>query len=94
MTAVAGGRAVTDSEALGPHPRAALPRQLYRPRSPAVRKAGFSTIPDETHPLSAAFAGTMARYGSTEQYIWGLRKVLYGITAGLTSEAGTLTAFA
>lgn len=53
----------------------------------AARQAGFSTIPAETHPFSAAAAGTMAGYISTDQYIWGLHRVLGGITAGLTSES-------
>lgn len=55
----------------------------------AARRAGFSAIPAETHPLSAAAAGTMAGYISTEQYMWGLRKVLDGITAAPISEADT-----
>ncbi|MGO4807213.1 hypothetical protein AB4089_19075 [Arthrobacter sp. 2MCAF15] len=46
------------------------------------------------HPLSAAAAGTLAGCISTEQYMWGLRKVLDGIIAGLSSEENTLTAFA
>jgi TetR/AcrR family tetracycline transcriptional repressor len=48
----------------------------------SARQAGFSAIPYETHPLSAAAAGVMAGYISTDQYLWGLRKVLDGITAG------------
>jgi TetR/AcrR family tetracycline transcriptional repressor len=59
-----------------------------------ARQAGFSAIPAGTHPLSAAAAGTMAGYISTDQYIWGLRKVLDGIAAGLASEADTSKAFA
>ncbi|MDQ1594217.1 MAG: hypothetical protein QOH40_773 [Arthrobacter pascens] len=43
---------------------------------------------------ASAAAGTMAGYISTEQFMWGLRKVLDGITAGLTSEADTSKAFA
>jgi TetR/AcrR family tetracycline transcriptional repressor len=47
----------------------------------AARRAVFSAIPAETHPLSAAAAGAMAGYISTEQYVWGLHKVLDGLTA-------------
>jgi hypothetical protein len=46
----------------------------------SARQAGFSAIPSETHPLSAAAAGVMAGYISTDQYLWGLHKVLDGIT--------------
>ncbi|KQQ82813.1 TetR/AcrR family transcriptional regulator [Arthrobacter sp. Leaf137] len=46
----------------------------------SARQADFSAIPADTHPLSAATAGVMAGYISTDQYLWGLRKVLDGIT--------------
>ncbi|MCU1568193.1 MAG: TetR family transcriptional regulator [Pseudarthrobacter sp.] len=46
----------------------------------SARQAGFSAIPADTHPLSAAAAGVMAGYISTDQYLWGLRKVLDGIS--------------
>jgi hypothetical protein len=45
-----------------------------------VAWCGISAIPAETHPLSAAAAGVMAGNVSTDQYLWGLRKVLDGIT--------------
>lgn len=48
----------------------------------AARRAVFSAIPAEIHPLSAAAAGAMAGYISTEQYVWGLHKVLDGLTTG------------
>jgi AcrR family transcriptional regulator len=60
----------------------------------AARQANLSAIPADTHPISAAAAGTMAGYVSTEQYVWGLRKVLEGITAGPTSQSDTFTAVA
>jgi TetR/AcrR family tetracycline transcriptional repressor len=47
-----------------------------------ARQAGFAAIPAETHPISAAAAGAMAGYISTDQYLWGLRMVLDGIAAG------------
>lgn len=40
--------------------------------------------------MSAAAAGTIAGYISTDQYTWGLRKVLDGIAAVLPVGAGTL----
>jgi AcrR family transcriptional regulator len=46
----------------------------------ATRRAGFSAIPAGSYPLSAAAAATMAAYVSTEQYVWGLRRVLAGIS--------------
>lgn len=46
----------------------------------AARFAGFSSIPAETYPLSAAAAHIMARYVSTEQYLWGLHRILDGIS--------------
>jgi AcrR family transcriptional regulator len=46
----------------------------------ASRLEGFSVIPAGTYPLSAGAAAIMAGYVSTEQYTWGLHKVLDGIT--------------
>ena len=46
----------------------------------ASRLEGFSAIPASTFPLSAGAARIMAGYVSTEQYRWGLHKVLDGIT--------------
>ncbi|WP_458780553.1 TetR/AcrR family transcriptional regulator [Arthrobacter sp. D3-16] len=46
----------------------------------ASRLEGFSAIPAGTFPMSAGAAKTMAGYVSTEQYAWGLHKVLDGIT--------------
>jgi AcrR family transcriptional regulator len=48
----------------------------------SARRAGFAAIPADTHPLSSAAAGVMAGYISTDQYLWGLRRVLDGIAAG------------
>jgi hypothetical protein len=42
-------------------------------------RAALSEIPAEQFPLSAAAASTIAGYISTEQYLWGLRRVLEGI---------------
>ncbi|TDK27998.1 TetR/AcrR family transcriptional regulator [Arthrobacter crusticola] len=51
------------------------------------RRAGFSAIPAGRYPLSAAAASTMAAYVSTEQYVWGLHRVLAGI-GGPPNPAG------
>jgi len=47
----------------------------------ASRLQGFSAIPAVSYPHSTAAAAVMATYVSTEQYIWGLHKVLDGLTA-------------
>jgi AcrR family transcriptional regulator len=44
------------------------------------RVEGFSAIPAGSYPLSAGAAAIMAAYVSTQQYRWGLHKVLDGIT--------------
>ncbi len=52
----------------------------------ADRHRAIATTPADRYPLSAAAAETMAGYVSTEQYLWGLHRLLDGITAG--SPAG------
>jgi TetR/AcrR family transcriptional regulator, tetracycline repressor protein len=47
----------------------------------AARERAFSVTPADRFPRSAAAASTMAGYISTGQYLWGLRRVLDGITA-------------
>jgi TetR/AcrR family tetracycline transcriptional repressor len=51
----------------------------------ATRAAFFSATPSDAFPLSAAAAKTMAEYISTEQYLWGLRRILDGITRRLNN---------
>jgi TetR/AcrR family tetracycline transcriptional repressor len=46
----------------------------------AIRQAAFSATPTDGFPRSAAAATTMAGYVSTEQFLWGLRRILDGIT--------------
>ena len=46
----------------------------------AGRHAAFAKTPPDRFPLSAAAATTMASYISTEQYLWGLRRLLDGLT--------------
>ena len=48
----------------------------------AERERTFAATPAEHFPQSAAAAVTMAGYITTEQYLWGRRRVLDGITAG------------
>jgi AcrR family transcriptional regulator len=47
----------------------------------ATREHAFSATPADHFPRTAAAASTMAGYISTSQYVWGLRRVLDGITA-------------
>ena len=47
----------------------------------ATRRLAFSARPPDQFPHSAAAAATMAGYISTEQYLWGLRRLLDGLTA-------------
>jgi len=55
----------------------------------AARQRAFAATPAESFPRAAAAAATLACYISTEQYLWGLRRVLDGIaaTTSATSEA-------
>jgi TetR/AcrR family tetracycline transcriptional repressor len=45
----------------------------------AGRQISFSATSSDAFPHSAAAATTMAEYISTEQYLWGLRRILDGI---------------
>jgi AcrR family transcriptional regulator len=51
----------------------------------ALRRSAFATIPADQFPRSAAASGVVASYISTEQYIWGLHRVLDGV-AGCMDE--------
>ncbi|MFI9815043.1 TetR/AcrR family transcriptional regulator [Saccharothrix variisporea] len=42
----------------------------------ALRRNGFAKVPADTFPRTAAAAEVMARYVSTEQFLWGLDRVL------------------
>jgi hypothetical protein len=44
------------------------------------RQLAFSTTPAEQYPRAGAAATTLAGYISTEQYLWGLHRVLDGLT--------------
>src|SRR3954470_23874423 len=54
----------------------------------AGRQAAFARTPADRFPLSAAAATTMAGYISTEQYLWGIRRVLDGISAHVAAVPG------
>jgi AcrR family transcriptional regulator len=45
----------------------------------AARRARFAAIPADTYPRVAAAADVMATWIGTEQYVWGLRRVLNGL---------------
>lgn len=55
-----------------------------------TRQDTFATTPADKFPRSAAAARVMAGYISTEQYIWGLHRILDGIT-GCTAEHPHMT---
>jgi TetR/AcrR family transcriptional regulator, tetracycline repressor protein len=54
----------------------------------ATRQAVFAATPADHFPHSAAAAMTMAGYISSEQYLWGLRRILDGIAARVTTPEG------
>ncbi|GAA3166979.1 TetR/AcrR family transcriptional regulator [Blastococcus jejuensis] len=45
----------------------------------AGRQAAFAATPPDAYPRSSAAATTMAGYISTEQYLWGLHRILDGL---------------
>jgi TetR/AcrR family tetracycline transcriptional repressor len=47
----------------------------------AHRRATFAAIPAEAFPRTAAAAEVMAGYVGTGQYVWGLRRLLAGLSA-------------
>jgi TetR/AcrR family tetracycline transcriptional repressor len=53
-----------------------------------TRQAAFSATPTDGFPRSAEAAATMAGYISTEQYLWGLRRILDGIAARVAAPGG------
>ena len=73
MTYVLGAVALEAAEHSGTGP---LPAEADRI---AVRKAAFADLPAERFPRTAAAADTIATYVSTEQFLWGLDRVLAGI---------------
>jgi len=53
-----------------------------------ARRRVLSATPAASYPSTAAAASTMADYISTVQYLWGLRRVLDGITTRTVSAHG------
>ena len=51
-----------------------------------TRLRTFSATPADHYPHTAAATAAMAGYISTEQYLWGLRRVLDGITASTATD--------
>lgn len=52
----------------------------------ASRHRAASATPASHHPRTAAAAATLASYISTEQYLWGLHRILDGITMNTTAS--------
>jgi TetR/AcrR family transcriptional regulator, tetracycline repressor protein len=46
----------------------------------ATRHLAFAATPADNYPHTAAAAATLAGYISTQQYLWGLHRILDGIT--------------
>lgn len=56
----------------------------------ATRQLAFAAIPTGQYPRAAAATAAMAGYISTEQYTWGLHRVLDGITSQGPQQQGRL----
>jgi TetR/AcrR family transcriptional regulator, tetracycline repressor protein len=69
------------------HPAGPLPPEAERV---AARQVALSATPVDHFPRSAAAADTMADFVSTKQYLWGLRRVLDGISARTASTPDML----
>jgi TetR/AcrR family tetracycline transcriptional repressor len=63
-------------EVADPHQVGPLPPETERI---AARRQALASMPVERFPRSAAAAATMADFISTEQYLWGLRRLLDGL---------------
>jgi TetR/AcrR family transcriptional regulator, tetracycline repressor protein len=60
------------------HEGGPLPPQ---PERAAARRADSAAMPADRFPLSTAADVTMARHTSTEQFVWGLDRILDGLSA-------------
>jgi TetR/AcrR family transcriptional regulator, tetracycline repressor protein len=69
-------------EVAAQHQPGPLPQESERI---ATRQITFAATPAERYPRAAAAASTLAGYISTEQYVWGVRRVLDGVTMVSTS---------
>ncbi len=52
----------------------------------ATRQRAFAATPADRYPRTAGAAATLADYISTEQYLWGLHRVLDGIATNTTAR--------
>jgi TetR/AcrR family transcriptional regulator, tetracycline repressor protein len=52
----------------------------------ATRQRAFAATPADRYPRTAGAAATLAGYISTEQYLWGLHRVLDGIATNTTAR--------
>src|SRR5918999_706771 len=52
----------------------------------ATRQRAFAATPADRYPRTAGAAATLAGYISTEQYLWGLPRVLDGIATNTTAR--------
>lgn len=73
MVYVLGAVALEVAEHTEPGP---LPAEAARI---AARTAAFASLPADRYPRTAAAADTIATYVSTDQFIWGLDRVLAGV---------------
>src|SRR3954468_24562161 len=71
---------VADEHQAGPLPP--------EPQRVASRRAILERAPADRFPLTAAAATIMAAYVSTEQYLWGLRRILEGLTTQAAAAPG------
>jgi AcrR family transcriptional regulator len=69
-------------EVAAQHPPGPLPAEAERI---AARHLAYAATPADHYPRTAAAAATLAGYISTQQYLWGLRRVLDGITTSMTA---------
>jgi AcrR family transcriptional regulator len=65
-------------EVAAAHQPGPLPSEAQRI---ADRRLAFAATPADHYSRTAAAAATLAAYISTDQYVWGLRRLLDGITA-------------
>lgn len=56
----------------------------------AARERAFATAPADEFPWVTAAAATIASYISTEQYLWGLHRLLDGITIGSDPKSAAM----
>ena len=55
----------------------------------AARQRAFAAAPADQYPRVVAAAADMASNISAEQYLWGLHRILDGITTSQDTDPGT-----